>query len=93
MSTVFVFRRFKQLGVDATVAGWALVVAGVVSWLASGLLLVVGAVLSGNDVVAATGAAGGAVGLGFFALATVAIRRPGVLAAVHRPAGWVLRQT
>ena len=91
MSTVFVFRRFKQLGVDATVAGWALVVAGVVSSLASALLFVVGAVLSGNDVLA-TGAAGGAVGLGFFALATVAIRRPAVLGAVHRPAGWVLRQ-
>ncbi len=77
MSTVFVFRRFKQLGVDATVAGWALVLAGVVSSLASGLLFVVGAVLSGNEVVAA-GAAGGAVGLGL-ALATVAIRCPGVL--------------
>jgi putative heme transporter len=89
MSTVFVFRRFKQLGVDASVAGWALVVAGVVSSLASGLLFVVGAILSGNDVVAA---AGGAVGLGFFALATVAIRRPAVLGVVHRPAGWVLRQ-
>jgi hypothetical protein len=48
MSTMFVFRRFKQLGVDATVAGWALVVAGVVSSLASGLLFVVGAILSGN---------------------------------------------
>ncbi len=92
MSNVFVFRRFKQLGVDATVAGWALVVAGVVSSLASALLFVVGAILSGNDVVAATGAAGGAVGLGFFALATVAIRRPGVLGVVRRPAGWVLRQ-
>jgi uncharacterized protein (TIRG00374 family) len=92
MSTVFVFRRYKQLGVDATVAGWALVVAGVVSSLASGLLFVVGAILSGNDVVAATGAAGGVVGLGFFALVTVAIRRPAVLGVVHRPAGWVLRQ-
>jgi uncharacterized membrane protein YbhN (UPF0104 family) len=93
MSTVFVFRRFKQLGVDATVAGWALVLAGVVSSLASGLLFVLGAVLSGDDVVAATGAAGGAVGLGFVVLATVAIRRPAVLAAVHRPAGWALRHT
>jgi putative heme transporter len=92
MSTVFVFRRFKQLGVDASVAGWALVVAGVVSSLASALLSVVGAILSGNDVVAATGAAGGAVGLGFFALATAAIRRPAVLGVVHRPAAWVLRQ-
>ena len=93
MSLMFVFRRFKQLGVDATVAGWTLVVAGVVSSLASAILLVVGAVLTGNDLAAASGAAVGIVGLGLFAVATVAIRRPAVLEALHRPAGWTLRQT
>jgi hypothetical protein len=93
MSVVFAFRRFKQLGVEATVAGWTLVVAGVISSLASALLLVVGAVLTGNDIAAATGAAAGIVGVGILALLTLAIRRPAVLAALHRPAGWTLRQT
>jgi putative heme transporter len=92
MSVVFVFRRFKQLGVEATVAGWTLVVAGVISSLASALLLAVGAVLTGNDVVAATGAAAGIVGVAILTVATAALRRPAVLTALKRPAGWTLRQ-
>ena len=92
MSTVFVFRRFKKLDVDATVAGWTLVVAGVISSLASALLLAAGAILTGNDVAIATGIAGGLLGVGIFALTTAALRRPAVTTALRRPAGWVLRQ-
>ena len=91
MSVVFVFRRFKQMGVEPTVAGWTLVVAGVISSLASALLLVVGAVLTGNEVVAATGAAAGIVGVAILVVATAAVRRPAVLTALQRPAGWTLR--
>ncbi len=91
MSVVFVFRRFKQLGVEPTVAGWTLVVAGVISSLASALLLVVGAVLTGSDVVAATGAAAGIVGVAILVVATAAVRRPAVLTALQRPVGWTLR--
>ena len=91
MSVVFVFRRFKRLGVEATVAGWTLVVAGLISSLASALLLVVGAVLTGNDIVAATGAAAGIVGVAILVVATAAVRRPAVLTALQRPAGWTLR--
>ena len=93
MSVVFVFRRFKQMGVEATVAGWTLVAAGLISSLASTLLLVVGAVLTGNDFVAVTAAAAGTIGIGVFAVATTAIRRPAVLTALQRPAGWTLRKT
>jgi uncharacterized protein (TIRG00374 family) len=92
MSTVFVFRRFKKLDVDATVAGWTLVVAGVISSLASALLLAAGAILTGNDVAIATGIAGGLLGVGIFALTTAALRRPSVTTALRRPAGWVLLQ-
>ncbi len=91
MSVVYVFRRFKQLGVDATVAGWTLVVAGVISSLASALLLVVGAVLTGNDVIGATGAAAGIIGVAILVVATAAVRRPAVMTALQRPAGWTLR--
>jgi hypothetical protein len=91
MSVMFVFRRFKQLGVEATVAGWTLVVAGVISSLASALLLAVGAVLTGNDLVAATGAAAGIVGVAILVVATAALRRPAILTALQRPAGWTLR--
>src|SRR6202008_425210 len=56
MGVVFAFRRFKQLGADAAVVAWALAVAGLISSLAAALVLTVGAVLTGNDVVAVTGA-------------------------------------
>ena len=80
------------MGVEATVAGWTLVAAGLISSLASALLLVVGAVLTENDLVAATAPAG-TIGIGVFAVATVAIRHPAVLAALQRPAGWTIRKT
>jgi uncharacterized protein (TIRG00374 family) len=60
--------------------------------VASAFLLVVGAVLSGNDVVAATGATAWIVGVAILVVATVAVRRPAVLTALQRPAGWTLRQ-
>jgi hypothetical protein len=93
MSAVFAFRRFKQLGVEATAAGWTLVVAGVISWLASALLLVVGAVLTGNDVVAVVGAVGGMVAVAVLVVAAAAARRPAVLTALHPRVVWVLRLT
>jgi putative heme transporter len=93
MSVVFIFRRFKEMGVEATVAGWTLVAAGLISSLTSALLLVVGAALIGNDFVAATVAAVGTTGIGVLAVATTAIRHPAALAALQRPAGWTLRKT
>ena len=90
MSLLFVFRRFRRMGVDATVAGWTLVVAGVISSLASALLFVLGAILTGNVVLAVTGAAGGMVGVALFALATMAVRRPAMRAALGRSAGRVV---
>lgn len=90
LSLAFVFRRLKQLGVEAAVAAWVLVLAGVISSLASALLLVAGAILSGNDIAAAAGSVGGVLGAAVFALAVMAIRRDVVLSALLRPAGWVL---
>ena len=93
MSVAYLFRRLKQLGVEGTVAAWALIVAGVASSLASALLLVTGAVLSGNAVAAAAGAAGGLIGAAAFTLGILAIRRPALRGALLRPVGWVLRKT
>ena len=50
-----------------------------------------GAVLTGNDVAAAGGAAAGIVGVAILVVATAAVRRPAVLTALQRPAGWTLR--
>jgi uncharacterized protein (TIRG00374 family) len=86
----YAFRRFKRLGVDSTLAGWALVVSGVVSSLASAVILAVGAILSGNDVVALTGALGGVLGVIAVALASLAIRHPRAEKALQRPVVWIL---
>jgi putative heme transporter len=92
MSVVFVFRRFKQLGVEATVAGWTLAVAGVISSLASAVLLGVGAVLTGNDFLAATGAVAAIAEVAVLVAATAALRSPAILTALERPVGWILRR-
>jgi uncharacterized protein (TIRG00374 family) len=92
LGTAFAFRRFRRLGIDSTLAGWALVVSGVVSSLTAGLILVVGALLSGNDAVAATGAIGGVTGATALAVATVALRWPRLQRSLERWLVWVLRQ-
>ncbi len=90
MGVVFAFRRFKQLGVDGAVVAWTLVVAGLISSLAAALMLTVGAVLTGNDVVAVTGAVGGVVAVAIGGLAMVAVRCSAVRRAVEPPAAWIL---
>jgi hypothetical protein len=92
IGVAYAFRRFKRLGVDATLAGWALVVSGVVSSLASAVILAVGAILSGNDVVAVTGALGGVLGVIAAAVASLAIRHPRTERSLERPIVWLLGQ-
>jgi hypothetical protein len=92
LGTAFAFRRFRKLGIDAALAGWALVVSGLVASLAAGLVIVAGAVLSGNDEVATTGAIGGIIGVGVLAVATVALRRPPLHRAIERWLVWTLER-
>jgi uncharacterized protein (TIRG00374 family) len=86
----YAFRRFRRLGVDSTLAGWALVVSGVVSSLASAVILAVGAILSGNDVVAVTGVLGGVLGITVVAVASLAIRHRRAEKILQRPVVWLL---
>jgi hypothetical protein len=88
----YAFRRFKRLGVDSTLAGWALVVSGVVSSLASAAILAVGAILSGNDVVAVTGALGGLLGVIVVAVVSLAIRHHRAEKLLQRPVVWILHR-
>jgi uncharacterized protein (TIRG00374 family) len=89
----YAFRRFKKLGVDSTLAGWALLVAGAVSSLASAAILAAGAILSGNDLVAVTGAATGVLGAVAVAAASVAIRHPRLAPTLERPLIAIVRLT
>jgi uncharacterized protein (TIRG00374 family) len=90
LGTAFAYRRFRKLGIDSALAGWALIVSGVVSSLAAGLIVVGGSLLSGNDEVATTGATGGVIGVGVFVIATVALRHPRFRAAVERRLVWIV---
>jgi uncharacterized protein (TIRG00374 family) len=90
LGTAYAYRRFRRLGIDSALAGWALIVSGVVSSLAAGLIIVGGSMLSGNDEVATTGAIGGVIGVCVLAVATIALRRPPFQRAVERWLGWML---
>jgi putative heme transporter len=87
LGTAYAYRRFTRFGIDSALAGWTLVVSGVASSLAAAVIFVVGSVLLGNDVVAATGAVGGVVGVAVLVVATVALRRPRLQRAVE---GWLV---
>jgi uncharacterized protein (TIRG00374 family) len=90
LGTAFAYRRFRKLGIDSALAGWALIVSGVVSSLAAGLIVVGGSLLSGNNEVAMTGAIGGVIGVGVLVIATVALRHPPFQAAVERRLIWIV---
>jgi uncharacterized membrane protein YbhN (UPF0104 family) len=62
LATAFTFRRFRQQGADPALAGWSLMVGGVISPVAAVVVLVGGAFLSGNDVLAVVGILVGILG-------------------------------
>ncbi|HWC39704.1 MAG TPA: YbhN family protein, partial [Acidimicrobiales bacterium] len=90
LGTAFAYRRFRKLGIDSALASWALIVSGVVSSLAAGIIVVGGSLLSGGDEVATTGALGGLIGVGVLVIATVALRHPPFQAAVERRLVWIV---
>jgi uncharacterized protein (TIRG00374 family) len=75
MSAAFSFRSFARRGVDSSLAGWALVISGVISTVTFALIVAGGAVLSGNAVAAVVGA--------LAALATVVPVLAGLIALRH----------
>ena len=75
MSAAFSFRSFARRGADRSLAGWALVMSGVISTITFALIVAAGAMLSGNAVAAVVGALG--------ALATVVPVLAGLLALRH----------
>jgi uncharacterized protein (TIRG00374 family) len=92
MATAFTFRRFTRQGADAPLAGWSLLVGGVISSAAAALVVVGGGLASGNIVVTAVTISGGVLTVAVLVAAVVAVRRPRLRGALERPAGWMLRQ-
>ncbi len=90
LGAAFTFRRFKRQGVDPPLAGWSLMVGGVVSAVAGVLVLMSGALLSGNDVLAVVGVLGGTIGGAVVIVLHAAVRRPRLRSALESAAASVL---
>ena len=86
----FTFRRFKRQGVDPPLAGWSLMVGGIVSPVAGVFVLVGGALLSGNDLLAAVGVVGGLLGVAVVFLVHTAARHSRLGSALVPGGAWVL---
>jgi hypothetical protein len=86
----FTFRRFKRQGVDPPLAGWSLLVGGVVSPVAGVCILVGGALLSGNDLVAVVGVLGGLLGVAVGVVIHTAARHSRLRRTFAPGAAWVL---
>jgi putative heme transporter len=91
LATAFTFRRFTRQGADAPLAGWALLVGGVVSTAAGVLILGGGGLASGNILAAAAAVPGAVLALAALIGVAAATRRPGLRGALERPAAWALR--
>jgi uncharacterized protein (TIRG00374 family) len=90
LGAAFTFRRFKRQGVDTPLAGWSLLVGGVVSPVAGVLVFMAGALLSGNDLLALLGVLAGILGAGIVVVLHVATRRPQLRSALESVTTWVL---
>jgi 3-oxoadipate enol-lactonase len=91
LATAFAFRRFTRQGADAPLAGWSLLVGGVVSTAAGVLVVAGGGLASGNILATVAAVPGGVLALAALIGVAAATRRPGLRGALERPAAWALR--
>jgi putative heme transporter len=88
----FTFRRFKRQGIDPPLAGWSLMVGGVVSTVAGVFVIVGGALLSGNELLVVVGLVAGLLGAAVVVVLHTAARRPRVRSALESVVAWLLGQ-
>jgi uncharacterized membrane protein YbhN (UPF0104 family) len=69
---LYSFRRFRRLGADPVTAGWVLTASGTISSLSAALLLLLGALLSGNRAAGVGAVSGGVVSAVVLGLALAA---------------------
>jgi uncharacterized membrane protein YbhN (UPF0104 family) len=91
LGTAFTFRRFTRQGADAPLAGWSLLAGGMVSAAAGALLVVGGALSSGNIVATLVAVAVAVLACAALAAVVTAARWPWLRGILERPAAWTLR--
>jgi uncharacterized membrane protein YbhN (UPF0104 family) len=89
-ATGFSYRRLVSHGAAPTVAGWTLILAGVVSNAAFVVVIAIGGIVSGNIWAVVAGAAGLALSVLVVGLAVFAVRRNSVRERVTKAAVWTL---
>jgi uncharacterized membrane protein YbhN (UPF0104 family) len=92
LATAFTFRRFTRQGADAPLAGWSLLVGGVVSTAVGVLVVGGGGLASGNGLATVAAVPGAVLALAALVGVVAATRRPRLRSALERPAAWTLRQ-
>jgi hypothetical protein len=92
LGAAFTYRRFKRQGVDTPLAGWSLLVGGVVSPVAGVVVFMVGALLSGNDLLALVGVLAGMLGAAVVVVLNVATRRPQLRRKLEAVVAWGLHR-
>jgi putative heme transporter len=90
LGTAFLYRRFKKLGADSTLASWTLLVGGLVSWVGVVVVLAAGGVLSDNTLVIGAAIAAGLVAVGASALMRAVVRRAQLPPRLERSAVWLV---
>jgi putative heme transporter len=90
LGAAFTYGRFRQKGVDPPLAGWSLIVGGVLSPVAGVLVLASGALLSGNDLLAVIGVVGGLLGVAAVAVLHTAVRHSQLRSTLAPTAAWAL---
>jgi hypothetical protein len=86
MATGFIYRSCSRLGIDPTVAGWALAVSGGFSSLAFALVLAGGAAASGSTSAMTLGLVGAAISLFLTVTVLTALRS----SSVRRQLNWLV---
>ena len=92
LGAAFTYRRFKRQGVDSPLAGWSLMVGGVISPVAGIFVFMAGALLSRNDLLAVFGVLGGAVGVAVIVAMHSAIRSSRVRSNLEPAASAILKR-
>jgi uncharacterized membrane protein YbhN (UPF0104 family) len=90
LGAAFTYRRFKGQGIDTPLAGWSLLVGGVLSPVAGVFVFMAGALLSGNDLLALLGVLGGLLGAAAVVVLNTAANRSQLRATLGTKAAWVL---
>ncbi|MET3805305.1 uncharacterized membrane protein YbhN (UPF0104 family) [Nakamurella sp. UYEF19] len=90
-AAVFVYKRFTSIGVDRTVAAWALAISGVYSTVSFAAIAAVGAIISGSPGLAITGVIAVLAGVLPACLILIGLRRPRVHHAAITAIAYVLR--